>query len=86
VANHKSALKRSVQNEKKRLLNKSKKSKVKTAIKQLRAAIKDGNKEQAQNLMVEAQAGLAKLAKTNTVKKASASRQTARLAAQVAKI
>ncbi len=84
MANHKSALKRIRQTGKRNLLNKSKKSRVRTAIKKLEEAITAGEKESAQKLFQDVQSQLGKLAKTGTFKKQMASRKTSRLAGKIA--
>ncbi|MFW5887299.1 MAG: 30S ribosomal protein S20 [Bacteriovoracia bacterium] len=86
MAHHKSAKKRIKQNEKRRMLNKSKLSRVRTTIKNLRKAIAKKDKANAQTMLVNVQAGLDKLAKTETIKKNSASRTTSKLASQIAKL
>lgn len=86
MANHKSAAKRNRQAIKKTALNRSKRSKVRTSIKKLRTAIQEKNKDVAQKQLVEVQSLLGKLAKSSAMKKQTASRKTARLASQVAKL
>ncbi|MBP9673700.1 MAG: 30S ribosomal protein S20 [Bacteriovoracaceae bacterium] len=86
MANHKSAEKRARQNIKRNARNKAKSSRVKTTIKKLREALVAKDKTKAQSLLMEAQSQLAKLCKTNIVKKKNASRKTSRLAAALAKI
>ncbi len=83
MANHKSSVKRAKQTIKIRSLNRSKKSKARTFIKRLRAAITENNKTEAIKLLPAVQKLLGKLAKTGTVKKQTAARKTSRLAQQV---
>ena len=86
MAHHKSAIKRTKQNEKKRLANKAKESKVKSAIKTLRTAIDSKSKDEAKKLMVGVQSLLAKLAKSSAMRKQTASRKVSTLATRIAKI
>lgn len=86
MANHKSAVKRIKQNAKKRMNNRMKKSRARTAIKNLRLAISSNDKAKAQELLPVVQGLLGKLAKTGTIKKQNASRKTSRLASQIAAI
>ena len=51
MPNHKSAEKRVRQNEKRRAINKSNVSKLRTQIKKLRSALASGNKEETQQLL-----------------------------------
>lgn len=86
MANHKSAVKRIKQNAKKRMNNRMKKSRARTAIKTLRQAIASDDKAKATELFPQVQAYLGKLAKTGTIKKQNASRKTSRLASQIARL
>lgn len=86
MANHKSAEKRIKQNAKKRMINRVKKSRARTAIKGLRAAIAANDKTKATAIFTTVQSYLAKLVKTGTLKKQNASRKTSRLASQIAKL
>lgn len=86
MANHKSAEKRARQTIKKNALNKSRSSKVSTAIKKVRAAIAAGDKKEAAKLLPEAQKMITRLGKTGVIKKETASRKTSRLASQIAKL
>lgn len=86
MANHKSAKKRIKQSEKRRVSNKWKTSRIRTEIKKLKAFIETAEKDSAQTQMTKVQSLLAKLAKTSALRKATASRKTARLAAKVAKL
>lgn len=86
MAQHKSAKKRIKQTETKRMANKVKTSRVRTAIKALRAAIESKDKAQAESLMTKTQCLLAKLAKSSAMTKATAARRTSNLATQVSKL
>lgn len=86
MANHKSAEKRAKQSIVKNARNTAKSSAVKTAVKKLRKAITEGNKQGSTELLANAQRLLARLAKSGVIKKTAASRKTSRLAAQVSKL
>ncbi len=84
MANHKSAKKRAKQAIKRTLVNKTKTSRVRTMVKNLRAAISENNKEKALELAPKTQSLLNKLAKSGVIKRETAARKTSRLAQQVA--
>ena len=86
MANHKSAEKRARQTVVRTERNKVRKSKTKSVIKKLRAAIASGDKTTAVSLLPEAQSLLARLGKKGVVPKNNASRRTGRLAQQIAKL
>ncbi len=83
MANHKSAAKRAKQSEKKRALNRSKSSAVKTAIKAIRGLIASSHLDEAKKILPAIQSKIAKLAKTNIIKKKTASRKIGRIASKV---
>ncbi|MDH4469027.1 MAG: 30S ribosomal protein S20 [Bacteriovoracaceae bacterium] len=83
MANHKSAAKRAKQSEKKRAHNRSKSSAVKTAIKAIRQLIDSDKMDEAKKILPAIQSKIAKLAKTNIIKKKTASRKISRIAAKV---
>lgn len=84
MANHKSSIKRSRQDNKKRAANRSKESRVKTMVKAVRNAIETKDKKEAKTLLVSVQSMIAKLAKTGVFDKRTASRKVSRLSSQVA--
>lgn len=86
MANHKSAKKRIRQNEKRRVSNKWKTSRVRTEIKKLRGLISAGSKEEAGTQFTKVQSLINKLAKSSAMNKATAARRTSRLASQVSKL
>jgi small subunit ribosomal protein S20 len=86
VANHKSSVKRAKQDKLKRMTNKIKTSKAKTAIKAVKTAIAAGDKNKAKELLVVAQSMLGKLAKSPAMTKKTAARKTSRIASQVANL
>ena len=83
MANHKSVVKRAKQSEKKRANNRSKSSAVKTAIKAIRQLIDSNKLEEAKKILPAIQSKIAKLAKTNVIKKKTASRKISRIASKV---
>ena len=86
MANHKSSVKRAKQEKTRRMTNKMKTAKARTAVKSLREAIAKGDKSTAATLLTKAQSLLAKVAKSPAMKKKTAARKTSRLAKQVAAI
>lgn len=86
MANHKSAKKRAKQTVKKTLVNRTKTSKTKTAVKELKAAITSNKKDEAKKLLVKVQSLLGKLSKSPAMSKKTAARKTSRLASQVSKM
>ncbi len=83
MANHKSALKRARQNEVKRIRNKSYKTRVKKAVKEVRTAVDSNSVEQAQENLVKAVSIIQKTASKGVIHKRQASRKISRLARQV---
>ena len=83
MANHKSALKRIRQAEKKRLHNRYYAKTMRNAVRRLRAM---ENKEEAEKLLPVVQAMLDKLAKTNIIHKNKAANLTSSLALHVRKL
>lgn len=84
MANHKSSVKRAKQEKVRRMTNKTKTAKARTAVKAVKEAIAKGDNTTAKKLLVTAQSLLAKLAKSPAMKKKTASRKTSRLTKQVA--
>ncbi|MBF0226615.1 MAG: 30S ribosomal protein S20 [Desulfobacterales bacterium] len=79
MANHKSAVKRIKQNEIRRLRNRIIKTRMKTAIKSLKAAHEDKSKDNAVKALNNAQSIIDKAAKKGVIHKKNASRKIARL-------
>ena len=79
MPNHKSAEKRVRQNEKRRLINRSHKSKVRTYIKRLRAALDSNKGEDVQNLLPEAISVIDKSVQKGVMHKNAAARYKSRL-------
>ena len=79
MANHKSAEKRARQNIKRRIRNKSVKTRVKHRTKDVRLAVGESSKEAAQSEMVNAQSAIDKAAKKGVIHKKTAARKVSRL-------
>ncbi len=86
MANHKSSQKRARQTVKKNIQNTARTSQVKTALRNIRNAISENNKELANKALPQVQSLLGKLAKTGIIKKETAARVTSRVAAQISKL
>lgn len=86
MPHHKSAKKRVRQTEKKTELNKSLKSRTRSAVKAVRLAIAENKKDDAEKSITLVQKYLARLAKKGIIKKNAAARQTSRLTSQVSKL
>lgn len=84
MANHKSSVKRAKQEQVRRMTNKTKTAKSRTAVKALREAVAKGDATTAKTLLVKTQSLLAKLAKSPAMKKQTAARKTSRLTKLVA--
>ena len=82
MANHKSALKRAGQNERRRLRNKAVQTRVKNVVKDVRLAT-DQNAENAVERLNTAKSAIDKAAKKGVLHKKTASRKISRLAKQV---
>lgn len=83
MANHKSALKRARQNEVKRVRNKSYKTRVKKAVKEVRIAIAANSADPAQKSFKETVSVIQKTASKGVIHKNQASRKISRLARQL---
>lgn len=81
MANHKSAIKRIAQNEKRRFRNRVVKTRVKNAVKKVDAAAKTG--EDAAAELIAAQSMIDKAAKKGVIHKRTAARKISRLAAGI---
>jgi small subunit ribosomal protein S20 len=85
MPNHKSAEKRVRQNEKRRQINKSNRSRVRTQIKKLRSALGTGDAAASQELLSPTVSAIDKAVNKGVLHKNTASRYKARLAAHVNK-
>ncbi len=84
MANHKSALKRIRQNEKRRLHNRAYRNRTRTLVKKARAAIESGNLDEAREATRIAARDLDKLASRGIAHKRNAARRKSRLMKQLA--
>ena len=79
MANHKSAIKRARQNEIRRLRNKSIKTRVKSIVKEVRAATGETSGEEAKAKLIAAQSIIDNASKKGVIHKRTASRKISRL-------
>ncbi len=79
MAEHKSALKRARQNEKRRLRNKSTKTRVKSIVKSVRLSVNEKSKEAVLSELITAQSIIDNAAKKGVIHKKTASRKISRL-------
>ena len=79
MPNHKSAEKRVRQSEKRRVINRSNRSKVRTYIKKLRAALDSGKSEDVQNVLPEVMSVIDKSVQKGVMHKNAAARYKSRL-------
>lgn len=82
MANHKSALKRAGQNERKRLRNRAVQTRVKNVVKEVRLAVAEETQNAVEQLN-RAQSVIDKAAKKRVLHRKTASRKISRLAKQV---
>jgi len=83
LARHLSALKRARQNEKRRLRNQSRKTRVKHAVRDVRQAVAQNNPEEAQAALQKAIPVIARVAGKGTLHWRTAARKISRLTRQV---
>jgi small subunit ribosomal protein S20 len=83
LATHKSAIKRAKQSEERRLRNRARKTRVKTAVKQIRTAIENKSVEEAQTALQEAIPLIDKAASKGSLHHRTAARKISRLSKQV---
>jgi len=83
LARHLSALKRARQNEKRRLRNQSRKTRVKHAVRDVRQAVAQNNPEEAQAALKKAIPVIARVAGKGTLHWRTAARKISRLTRQV---
>ena len=86
MANHKSALKRAKQSEVKRLINKSYKTKVKNAVKDVKTHMAEGSPEKTTESLTKAVSVIQKTGSKGVIHKNKAARKISRLARQVNQI
>jgi len=85
MANHPSALKQQRRNEKKRLINRANRTKMKSKIKQLRKKAAAGQQEEIQKLYPQVVATIDKTIRKGTIHKNTGARYKSRLSALVRK-
>ena len=83
MANHKSAIKRAKQSEDRRLRNRARKTRVKTAVKQVRTAVENKSVEEAQAALQQAIPVIDKAASKGSLHHRAAARKISRLSKQV---
>ncbi|KMP10426.1 30S ribosomal protein S20 [Candidatus Nitromaritima sp. SCGC AAA799-A02] len=83
MANHKSALKRNRQNAKRNERNKTRRTRIKNAIKGVLIAVDENNKDDAQNELKMASKTISECASKGAIHKRTASRKIAGLAKKV---
>jgi small subunit ribosomal protein S20 len=83
LANHVSALKRARQSEKRRMRNRMEKGAMRTAIKQVNAAVEAGDKETANAALKSAIPLIDRAGQKGTIHRKTASRSVSRLVARV---
>jgi small subunit ribosomal protein S20 len=86
MPNHKSAEKRDRQNEKKRVINRNNRSKVRTQIKKLRAALTASDKNQSQELLNPTISLIDKAVNKGILHKNTAARYKSRLTSHVSSL
>ncbi len=84
MANHKSALKRIRQNEKRRIHNRTYRNRARTLVKKARTAIASGDVSEAREATLKAVSDLDKLARRGVVHKRNVARRKSRLMKQLA--
>jgi small subunit ribosomal protein S20 len=80
MANHSATKKAIRKTERKTAINKNKKSRIKTYIKKVLVAVKNGSAEDARKFLIEAQSEIMKGAASKLIKKNTAARKVSRLA------
>ena len=84
MANHKSALKKMRQDEKRRMLNKAVRTRYRNLVKRVRMALESGNASDAEEALKNAAPQLQRAASKGVIHKKKASRSISRLTRQVA--
>ncbi|MDD2388377.1 MAG: 30S ribosomal protein S20 [Desulfobacterales bacterium] len=79
MANHKSAIKRALQNETRRLRNKGVKSRIKNVVKQVRLDAAENNADSAVKDLIAAQGAIDKASKRGVIHSKTAARKISRL-------
>jgi small subunit ribosomal protein S20 len=85
MANIKSAIRRAKKSKKQALVNKARKSKYKSAVKQMTAYLNSGKIKEAKNFLPKFHSQLMKIAKTGAVSKKTSSRKISRITKKINK-
>ena len=85
MANIKSAIRRAKKSKKQALVNKARKSKYKSAVKQMTAYLNSGKIKEARNFLPKFHSQLMKIAKTGSISKKTASRKISRITKKINK-
>ena len=85
MANIKSAIRRANKSKKQALVNKARKSKYKSAVKQMTAYLNSGKIKEARNFLPKFHSQLMKIAKTGAISKKTASRKISRITKKINK-
>jgi len=83
MPNHKSAEKRVRQNERRRVINRSNRARLRTSIKKLHAALEDGNGKEVNALLPTTVSEIDKAVQKGVIHRNAAARQKSRLTARV---
>ncbi len=86
MPNHKSAIKRVKQNEKRRAINRGNRGSLRTQIKKLRLALANNNKTESQELLSPTVSMIDKAVNKGIIHKNTAARHKSRLTAHIAKL
>jgi small subunit ribosomal protein S20 len=86
MPNHKSAIKRVKQNEKRRAINRGNRGSLRTQIKKLRLALAGNNKTESQELLSPTVSMIDKAVNKGIIHKNTAARHKSRLTAHIAKL
>ena len=86
MPNHKSAIKRVKQNEKRRAINRGNRGSLRTQIKKLRLALANNNKTESQELLSPTVSMIDKAVNKGIIHRNTAARHKSRLTAHIAKL
>ena len=85
MANIKSAIRRAKKSKKQALINRARKSKYKSAVKQMTIYLNSGKIKEARNFLPKFHSQLMKIAKTGAISKKTASRKISRITKKINK-
>ena len=83
MANFKSAIRRAKKSKKEALINRARKSKYKSAVKQMVTYLNSGKASEAKKFLPKFHSQLMKIAKTGTISKKTASRKISRITKKI---